>query len=172
VSERIANVLNLITTTNLPDYLKGFQRVREDTFDLQTTLSDFDHRTSLGFSGLDSAYLWIYLTHVFGTLDPNTTIEHLQHILSLNNESYNGSGAFISVTHNPDNNGFHVSLRSHQIFLTKWSDEDIADALATLLFNMFMAVGISASSAIRDFEVSEESDERLTAKMRNRYGRT
>ncbi len=170
MSERMANVLNLMTTTSLPDYLKGFQQVREDTFTLQTTLSDFDHRTSLGFSGLDSAYLWIYLTHVFGTLDPNTTKEHLQHILSLNNESYNGSGAFIAVTHNPDNNVFYASLRSHQIFLTKWSDEDIADTLATLLFNMFMAVGISASSAIKDFEVSEESDESLIAKLSKRYG--
>ncbi|MDX6577593.1 MAG: hypothetical protein QOE96_3546 [Blastocatellia bacterium] len=172
MSERIVNILNSIKTTGLPDYLKEFQQISEDTFDLQTTLSDFSHQTRLSFNGLDSAYLWIYLTHLFGYLDPLTTTEHLQHILSLNNESYNGSGAFIAVAHNTTNNIFQVTLRSHQIFLTKWRDEEIADAVATLLYNILVTVGISASNAVRAFDVSEETDESLVAKMRNRYGRS
>jgi len=95
------------------------------------------HRTWLKYEpNNDDNAVHIALTHLFGRLDFDKGIDPTQvlSLLSMNVPSFRNSSAYLGIQ--SIDGTFFVSLNATLIFLTKWSDEDIADALSIHLSDL------------------------------------
>jgi hypothetical protein len=132
--ERIANILKLTQAKNLP-MLRGFQQRSQDTFDFQTDSSGRGHTTWMWFE-IQADFIRFEITHIFGVFDFRSGVDanKLVQFLSMNHPSFKNSCAYLAIVHL--DTSFYASLQASQVFLSKWSDEDIAHALAAKLFDL------------------------------------
>jgi len=133
---RIFGILTRLKEQNLAG-LKDFREEDATLFEIKTPYAESGHRTWLKYeSNNDGSAIRMELTHVFGRLNFDQGIEAtpLLRLLSMNVPSFRNSSAYIGAK-SIDGTSF-VSLNATLIFLTKWSDEDIADALSIHLFDL------------------------------------
>jgi hypothetical protein len=133
---RIFTILNILKEQDLVG-LKDFREEDATSFEIKTPYAEQGHRTCLKYEpNNDCTAVRIELTHFFGRLDFGDGIDATQllKLLSMNVPSFQNSSAYLGASSVDDT--FLVSLNSSLIFLTKWSDEDIADALSIRLFDL------------------------------------
>lgn len=150
--ERMFGILNFIKSKGLLG-LKDFLEDDANSFEIKTPYAEYGHRTWLTYErNNDGSAVRIELAHIFGSLDFDKGVNpnHLLRLLSTNIPSFQNSSAYIGVK---DMDGTHfVSLNSTLIFLTKWSDEDIADALSILLFDLVTGLALEPPPPIKQFD--------------------
>lgn len=133
---RIFRVLTLLKDRDLTG-LKDFREEDATSFEIKTPYAEHGHRTWLRYEpNNDGSAVRMELTHLFGRLDLDKGIDPTQllRLLSMNVPSFRNSSAYLG-TQSVDGT-FFVSLNATLIFLAKWSDEDIADALSIHLFDL------------------------------------
>lgn len=133
---RIFRILTLLKEQNLGG-LKDFCEEDATLFEIKTPYAEHGHRTWLKYEpNNDGSAVRMELTHLFGRLDFDKGIDPTQllRLLSTNVPSFRNSSAYLG-TQSVDGT-FFVSLNATLIFLAKWSDEDIADALSIHLFDL------------------------------------
>jgi len=133
---RIFRILTLLKEQNLVG-LKDFREEDATLFEITTPYAEHGHRTWLKYGpNNDGSAVRMELTHLFGRMDFDKGIDpsQLLCLLSMNVPSFRNSSAYLG-TQNVDGTVF-VSLNAILIFLTKWSDEDIADALSIHLSDL------------------------------------
>jgi hypothetical protein len=133
---RIFRILTLLKEQNLAG-LKDFREEDATLFEITTPYAEHGHRTWLKYEpNNDGSAVRMELTHLFGRMDFDKGVEPAQllGLLSMNVPSFRNSSAYIGA--NSIDGSFFVSLNATLIFLTKWSDEDIADALSIHLFDL------------------------------------
>ena len=151
--ERMFRILNLVKAKGLPG-LKDFREEDASSFEIKTQYAEYDHRTWLKYElSNDGAIVRMELTHLFGYLnfDKGVDPSQLLRLLSMNIPSFQDSSAFIGVRYTNDT--FFVSLNANPMFLTKWSDEDIAEVLTTQLFDLTMGLVFVPPPPIEQFGV-------------------
>lgn len=150
--DRMFRMLNLLKSKQLAG-LKDFREEDATSFEIKTSYAEYDHRTWLTYElNNDGSAVRMELTHIFGRLDFDNGVnpKDLLRLLSMNISSFQNSSAYIGAK---DMDGtFFVSLNSSLIFLTKWSDEDIADALSIRLFDLVTGLIIEPPPPIRQFD--------------------
>jgi hypothetical protein len=149
--ERMLSVLNIIKSRELLG-LKDFREEDDSSFEIKTPYAEYNHRTWLKYeSNNDDSAVRMELTHLFGYLDVEKGIDNfkLLRLLSMNVPSFQNSSAYIGAK-DMDGTVF-VALHATPIFLTKWSDEDIADALSIYLFDLATGLMVVPPSPITQF---------------------
>jgi hypothetical protein len=133
--ERISNIMSIVKALN-PVGLVDFEESDENTFEVTTDCSNC--RTFVRWEA--TAILRVEIIHILGFLDLSQGIklDDLTMMLRANYGSCQSSGTFLGVIHNPDDNTFYVSQSTSQIFLPKWSDDEIADVIATIFNKIAM----------------------------------
>jgi hypothetical protein len=147
--ERMFRILNLIKAKDL-HIISDFQEEDASSFKLKTQYAEYDHQTWLKYE-LHNDRVRMEITHLFGYLNFEYGVDanQLLQILSMNIPSFQTSSAYIGVR-NMDGT-FFVSLNTSPIFLSKWSDEDIAEALFTQLFDLTMGLIFVPPPPIKQF---------------------
>lgn len=149
--ERIFKMLNLLKSKQLAG-LKDFREEDTASFEIKTSYAEYGHRTWLTYElNNDGSAVRMELTHILGKLDFNDGVktDDLLRLLSMNIPSFQNSSFYIGTQ---DMGGtFLVSLNSSLIFLTKWSDEDIADAFSVRLFDLVMGLAMAPPPPIQQF---------------------
>ena len=129
-------------------------------FEISTPFSKYDQRTWLKYEPTsDGEIVRMQLTHLLGTLDIKEgldfdqlakTTNQLLDLLKHNVPQFRGSSAYLGLEFRA---GFHfVFLNAAPIFLTKWSDADIAEALGMQLFDLVMSLALVPPLPIRQFD--------------------
>ncbi len=146
---RMFRILNHIKVKDLP-IISDFQEEDASSFKLKTQHAEYDHQTWLKYE-LSNDKIRMEITHLFGYLDFENGVDpnQLLQILSMNIPSFQNSSAYIGVR-NMDGT-FFVSLNISPVFLSKWSDEDIAEALFTQLFDLTMGLIFVPPPPIKQF---------------------
>ena len=136
MQERMATILRLAATKNIPT-LRGAKATSPNTFSIDTDFSSAGHKMSLWFEANDD-FLRIEVTHIFGRFDldrpPEAWAGNFVKMLMLNHPSVNTSCAYLAAK--PENDALFATLQTSQVFLVKWTDEDIALALAVKFFDL------------------------------------
>lgn len=150
--ERVFRMLNIIKSKELLG-LKDFREEDANSFEIKTSYAEYGHRTWLTYEpNNDGSAVRMELAHILGIMDFDKGVNpnHLLRLLSMNIPSFQNSSAYIGVK---DMDGtYFVSLNSTLIFLTKWSDEDIADALSILLFDLVTGLAFEPPPPIKQFD--------------------
>lgn len=145
MKQKIINVLSRMVREDGSIGVKSYREISDDTFQLETQLSEFGHQTWLRFEPTGDMELFrVELTHVFGYLDiqlaPNIAANQLLRMLAKNTGSFETTTAFVGVQQGRDNNKLYVTLNSFHHFVSAWSDEDIAKALSLHFFDLTMGL--------------------------------
>jgi hypothetical protein len=145
------SILNIIKSRELLG-LKDFREEDTRSFEIKTPYSEYNHRTWLKYElNNDGSAVRMELTHLFGYLDVEKGIDSfkLLRLLSMNAPSFQNSSAHIGAK---DMDGtIFVALHAAPIFLTKWNNEDIADALSIYLFDLATGLMIVPPPPITQF---------------------
>ena len=147
MQERIKNILNQVISRGHP-FLKGIQREDNQSFELKTVWSEHDHRTWLEYELLnDNQMVTIKIAHLFGHLELNQNMnaeymfelnKQLLSLMRMNVNSFQTSSAYLGIRYMEPH--FFASLHDTLIFLSKWQDEDIAEALYGFFFQLNMGL--------------------------------
>lgn len=129
--------------------IKSYTENSDGSFELETDLSEFGHRTHLKYEATgDNKLFRVEIAHIFGLFDvripPTDAAGQLLRMLAHNKGSFGSTTAFIGVK--PVDDKFYATLNSFHHFMTKWDDADIAQALSLHLFDLTMGLGLSDSS--------------------------
>jgi hypothetical protein len=143
MKQRVESILRYMTELPSSTSLKGFAENQDGSFALQTELSSFGHQTQLKYEATGDNHMFrIEIVHTFGYLDkdvaPNTAANQLLRMLAHNTGSFSTTTAFMGVV--SLNNRLEATLNSFHHFLSKWSDEEIAEALSLHLFDLTMGL--------------------------------
>jgi hypothetical protein len=133
---RVFRILTLLKDQNVVG-LKHFREEDDSSFEIKTPYAERGHQTFLKYETKDDGNaIRMELTHVFGRLDFDEGINPAQllHLLSMNVPSFRNSSAYVGAR--SIDGSFFVSLNATLVFLTKWSNEDIAAALAIHLCDL------------------------------------
>lgn len=150
--ERMFRILNLIKSKELL-VLEDFREEDASSFEIKTPYTEYDHRTWLKYElNNDGSAVRLELTHLFGYLDlgKGVYINQILQILSMNIPSFQNTSAYIGVRNM--NGTYFVNLNATLIFLTKWTDEDIADALKIHLFDIITGLMVASPPPIKHFD--------------------
>lgn len=135
MNSRIENILRLTTAFNMPAFRRFEPSEENNTYRINSDLSEFGHKTWLWYE-LSDEFLRIEITCIFGEFeladgfDPN----YFVFLLIANNPSFRNSCAYVGAKEIGDT--LHISLQTSQVFLPKWDDADIAKALAVKFFDL------------------------------------
>lgn len=146
--ERMNNIMSIVKAMQPLDFI-DFSEASEDRFIIKTACPE-----CLTFVRWEAtAFLTIEITHILGYLDVDKGISPIDfiRILQMNFESNQG-GTYYGVYHNQDKDILNVSQSASQIFLPKWNDEDIADAI-TAIFSRIAGNIIEPPKPIIKFEI-------------------
>ena len=149
--ERLLRILGLLKSTGAIG-LKDFREEDATSFEIKTAYAGDDHRTWLKYElNNDGSAVRMELTHLFGYLDfePGVGPRDLLELMSMNLPSFQNSSAYLGTRQHEGT--VFVSLNSTIIYLTKWSDEDIADALSIHLFDLTMGLVFVPPLPIKQF---------------------
>ncbi|HEV2707773.1 MAG TPA: hypothetical protein VGV59_17775 [Pyrinomonadaceae bacterium] len=136
---KIRNILEQLMKKQGAISILRYRDAGDSTFELTTNLSDISHRTWLKyeFTG-DMEMFRVEIRHRFGEINKNvdtlTAARQLFTMLHKNIGSYGTSTAYIGIELEGDKS--YAALNSFHHFLTKWSDEDIAQALHLHFFDL------------------------------------
>ena len=150
--DRMQRILNLIKSSDSIG-LKDFREEDDSSFEIKTQYAEYDHRTWLKYElNNDGSAVRMELTHLFGYLDfeKGTDLNQILQLLSMNIPSFQNSSAYLGTREHEDGTIF-VSLNATLIYLTRWSDEDIAEALSTNLFDLTMGLIFVPPVPIKQF---------------------
>lgn len=140
--QKALNILDIMIQEEGAASFTGYKQVDDDTYELQTFLTkECNHQTLLKFEPTgDMENFRVELTHIWGyldlNLDGNAVANQLLHLLVDNTGSYRGSSAFLGLKHNDET--FYLTLNGYHHFVMNWNDEDIAQALSLVLFDLTM----------------------------------
>ena len=148
MKEKIKSILGHLTKQDGIG-IKSYKENPNGSFDLETDLSEFNHRTHLKYEATgDNELFRVEIAHIFGLLHvripPADAAAQLLRMLALNTGSFGSTTAFIGVK--PIGDKFYATLNSFHHFMTKWDDADIARALSLHLFDLTMGLTVSDSS--------------------------
>ena len=135
MNERIENILTLASAYNIGN-LRGFEKAEEkNTYLIHSDLSELGHRTWL-WHELSDEFLRIEITSIFGKFDLEDGFDpnYLIFLLVSNNPSFRNSCAYVGAKEIGET--LFITLQTSQVFLPKWSDEDIARAIAVKFFDL------------------------------------
>lgn len=165
MQERIKNILNQVIGRGHP-FLKGIQKVDNQTFELKTAWSEHNHHTWLEYELLsDNQMATIKIAHIFGHLElkPNMTPEdmfelskQLLNLMWMNVNSFQTSSAYLGIRYLEPR--YYVSLHDTLIFLSKWQDEDIAEALYGFFFQLNMGLIFEPPPPIKFWEKPSQKE--------------
>lgn len=145
MKQKIINILNLMVRDDGSVGLKSFEDLGDDTFRLETSLSEFGHQTLLRFEPTgDAAMFRVEITHLFGYLDirisPDQAAGQLLRMLLSNTGSFQTTTAFMGVQQGEGDGKFYATLNSFHHFVASWANEEIAEALRLHLFDLTMGL--------------------------------
>lgn len=143
MKQKLINILNYMVREESSAGVKSFKDISDDTFELETQLSEFGHQTWLRYEPTgDMEMFRVEITHTFGYLDvrlePQRAAGQLLRMLAKNTGSFENTTAFIGVQ--SVNDKFYVTLNSFHHFVTAWSDKEIAKALTLHFFDLTMGL--------------------------------
>jgi hypothetical protein len=100
---------------------------------------------------LSDEYLIMEITCIFGYFDRSRGINpnYFLNLLAANHPSFENSCAYVAVKE--INNTLYISLQTSQLFLPKWSDEDIAHALAIKFFHLMSGLMFNLPDPVKTF---------------------
>lgn len=160
--KRMINILNIMKKNG--SSVKDFQVEDKSSFEIKTHYSEYDHRTWLKYElTKDSEIVRMQLTHLLGNLDieaglhPEQVLEIINQLIDLFKENipqFRGSSAFLGVKYR--DGVYFVFLNAAPIFLTKWKDDEIAEALNVQLLDLETSLMFVPPSPIKQFGVNEE----------------
>jgi hypothetical protein len=148
MKEKIKRILGHLTKQDGVG-IKSYKENPDGSFELETDLSEFGHRTHLKYEATgDNELFRVEIAHIFGLVDvripPTDAAGQLLRMLAHNTGSFGSTTAFIGVK--PVDDKFYATLNSFHHFMTKWDDADIAGALSLHLFDLTMGLGLSDPS--------------------------
>lgn len=148
MQEKIKSILGHLTRQDGVG-IKSYKENSDGSFELETDLSEFGHRTNLKYEATgDNELFRVEIAHTFGLLDvripPEQAAGQLLRMLAHNTGSFTNTTAFIGVK--PVGDKFYATLNSFHHFLSKWDDADIANALSVHFFDLTMGLMVSDSS--------------------------
>ena len=143
MKQKIINILNSMVREEGAMGIKSFKESGNDSFELETQLSEYGHRTWLKYEPTgDMEMFRVEITHFFGQLDvqinPQIAAGQLLRMLAKNTGSFETTTAFIGVQSIEDT--FYATLNSFHHFVSSWRDEDIAKALNLHFFDLTMGL--------------------------------
>ena len=125
--ERMNNIMSVVKSLQ-PLYFLDYSELSEDKFLIKTTYPEC--RTILQWEA--TAFLTIEVVHILGYLEANESIpSDVIGMLKWNFDSE--TGRFYGLYYDENTDIVHVSQSMSNIFLPKWSDEDIEDVIAAIL---------------------------------------
>ena len=129
--------------------IKSYKENPDGSYELETDLTEFDHRTLLKYEATgDNELFRVEIAHIFGVFDvripPSDAAGQLLRMLAHNTGSFGSTTAFIGVK--PIDDKFYATLNSFHHFMMKWDDADIARALSLHLFDLTMGLTLSDPS--------------------------
>jgi hypothetical protein len=121
--------------------IMSFREIPDDSFQVETRLSKFNHRTFLKYEATgDEEMFRIEIKHIFGRFDvnipPRAAASQLLCMLANNTGSFGTTTAFIGAE--SQEGTIYATLNSFHHFLTSWSDTDIGKTITLHLFDMAM----------------------------------
>ncbi len=139
MSEKIRNILDQLMKKGGAISILSYRDAGNRTYELTTNLSDLRHRTYLKYEFTDDMEMFrVEIKHRFGGININvdelTAARQLFTMLHKNIGSYGTSTAYIGIE--KEGERLYAALNSFHHFITKWSDEDIAQALHLHFFDL------------------------------------
>lgn len=150
MNERIENILRLTAAKKIATF-KGFERAEEaNTYLIHSELSDLGQKAWLWYE-LSEEFLIMEITCIFGYFDFSEGIDpnYFLSLLAANHPSFRTSCAYVAVKEIDDT--LYISLQTSQVFLPKWSDEDIALALAIKFFHLMSGLLLKLPEPVKTF---------------------
>jgi hypothetical protein len=156
--QKIKTILDHMVRKESPMGISSYKDAGEDTFELETAYTPYGHRTWLRYEPNNSMdMLRVEVRHVFGYIDvrvdPTTAASQLLTMLGRNAGSFQTTTAYLGIE--LVDGKYYALLNSFQHFVAKWSDEDIAEALSLLFFDMMAGLMVGDSSLTMLKELSE-----------------
>src|ERR1051325_4954189 len=140
--------------------IKSYKYAGDDVFELETPYSEYGpYRTFLRYEPNNSMDMFrVEVRHIFASInvrvDPTTAASQLLTMLGMNVGSWQDTSGYLGIQ---SGNGEHYAvLNSYQHFVMKWNDEDIAEALLLLFFDMTTGLAVKDFSLTMLKEFSEE----------------
>lgn len=142
--ERILGILTRLKAKaggGLVGGISDFKSEGKTSFELTTRMSQQGHRTWLKYESTnDSDVIRIEITHWFGYLDLTKTSDPVQFLLEMSQQnvpSFRNSSTCLGVKVASPYPLINLNATHH--FLDRMSDEDIADILSIVLFDLATA---------------------------------
>ena len=146
MKERMQTILSILKAKGLEGLtgsIVDFRPHGATSFVLQTNLSG--HKTFLRYETTgDDEVLRIEITHGFGHLDLSRTADPTEFLLELLQEnvpSFRSSGAYLGLK--KESTRLIVCLTSTHQFVATMSDNDIAEVLSIVIFDLKMGVSLT-----------------------------
>lgn len=160
MKEKMKNILDHMVSKESSFGIKSYKDVGNDIFELETPYTEYgQYRTFLKYEPNNSMDMFrVEVRHIFASInvrvDPTTAASQLLTMLGRNVGSWQDSTAYLGIQ--SGDGEYYAVLNSFQHFVMKWNDEDIAEALHLLFFDMTMGLTMKDSSLTMMKEFSEE----------------
>lgn len=160
MKEKMKSILAHMVRKESSFGIKSYKDVGDDTFQLETPFSEYGpYLTFLRYEPNNSMDMFrVEVRHIFASInvrvDPTTAASQLLTMLGSNVGSWQNSTGYLGVQ--SGNGEYYAVLNSFQHFVMKWNDEDIADALHLLFFDITTGLTTKDPSLTMIKEFSEE----------------
>lgn len=130
--ERMENILNNLV--NFGTWVDDYGLIDGKRFSIKTKLDHLGIKSYLQFEERGDV-VGIEFIHIIGLLDcrENVGIDDLANILMANTGSFKFVSSYVGLVMIDDLP--HITLNSAHLFLLKWTDKDIADALQVIIMD-------------------------------------
>jgi hypothetical protein len=147
--EKMKSILDHMVRKGSSMGIKSYKDAGQDTFELETPYTEHGHRTWLRYEPNNSMDMFrVEVRHIFASVDvrvdPTTAASQLLTMLGGNVGSFLTSTAYLGVELR--NGKYYAILNSFQHFVMNWSNEDIAEALSLLFFDLMAGLMMEDSS--------------------------
>lgn len=135
MASKIANIVRFLSE----EFSIECKEYSENKFELETSLSDHDHRTFLDFE-VSSDIIRVQLKHLFGNFNVEKEIgtQELLQMLVENSGTFQTTSAYLCVR--IVDNTPYVALEAYHHFHMKWEDKDIADIIQLQFLDIKMGL--------------------------------
>ncbi len=160
MKEKMENILDHMVRKESGFGIKSYKYVGDDIFELETQYSEYGpYRTFLKYEPNNSMDMFrVEVRHIFASInvrvDPTTAASQLLTMLGMNVGSWQDSTGYLGVQ--SGNGEYYAVLNSFQHFMMKWNDEDIAEALHLLFFDITTGLTMKDPLLTMMKEFSEE----------------
>lgn len=138
MEKRVENILNILRKKGkIINYKFESKEEDEYKYKIECNTSKLGHKMWFNFT-FASGVMRLYLTNYIGYLNDKVNLKDLAGLLISNFNSFKASSAFLSL--NELNDNYLFSLQAIHQYLTKWNDEDIAEAISVVLLDLDMGI--------------------------------